>query len=282
MSSHLLKQKRMHPRAVGKSALGIMIKAPKPGFSKTRLCPPLQPHESAALSRCFLQDTAENVLAVTTLGKDAVGVAIYTPVGSDQEFERLLPEGFLLMPQRGESFGDRLYYAGEDLLSVGFASVCLIGSDSPTLPSSYLSQMVDHLSQTEEGVVIGPTADGGYYAIGLKGLHRRLFEDIDWSTDRVFAQTKTRVAELAVRAITLPVWYDVDDRIGLERLLEEFCWEDRFRQQPCAYAARHTAHFLNSILSAEGPVRIWPTRAMDSELSTGSPFGLTEALWLTH
>src|SRR6478736_3305818 len=32
MSSHLLKRKRMHPRAVGKSALGIMIKAPKPGF----------------------------------------------------------------------------------------------------------------------------------------------------------------------------------------------------------------------------------------------------------
>jgi hypothetical protein len=130
--------------------------------------------------------------------------------------------------------------------------------------------MVDLLSQTEEGVVIGPTVDGGYYAIGLKGLHRRLFEDIDWSTDRVFAQTKTRVAELAVRAIALPVWYDVDDRIGLERLLEELAGR-QVSATACAYAARHTAHFLNSILSAEGPVRIWPTRAMDSELSTGSP-----------
>src|SRR5258708_12882616 len=122
MSSHLLKRKRMHPRAVGKSALGIMIKAPKPWFSKTRLCPPLQPHESAALSRCFLQDTAENVLAVTTLGKDAVGVAIYTPDGSDQEFERLLPEGFLLMPQRAKSSEHPLSYPGQALLSLEFAS----------------------------------------------------------------------------------------------------------------------------------------------------------------
>src|SRR5271165_931252 len=88
------------------------------------------------------------------------------------------------VPQRGESFGDRVDYAVEDLFSVGFASVCLIDSDSPTLPSSYLRQIMDYLSQSEDGVVIGPTVDGGYYAIGLKAPCRRLFEDIDWSTDR--------------------------------------------------------------------------------------------------
>jgi hypothetical protein len=51
------------------------------------------------------------------------GVAVFTPAGSEQEFDNLLPVNLLLIPQRGESFGDRLHYAAEDLFSVGFASV---------------------------------------------------------------------------------------------------------------------------------------------------------------
>lgn len=265
MNSQILERKRIHPRAIGRSALGIMIKTPKAGFSKTRLCPPLEPHESAAFSRCFLQDTAENILAVSLERKNAIGVAVYTAAGSEQEFENLLPKDLLLIPQRGESFGDRLHYAAEDLFSVGFASVCLIGSDSPTLPSSYLRQMVDYLSRSEEGVAIGPTVDGGYYAIGLNAPCRRLFEDIDWSTDRVFEQTQARVAELEMREMTLPAWYDVDDGFGLERLLEELYGEDHFRQRSCRYKAIHTQRLLNSILDAEGPARVWPTRLVRKE-----------------
>src|SRR5271167_1936841 len=83
------------------------------------------------------------------------------------------------------------------------------------------SEIMDYLSQSEDGVVIGPTVDGGYYAIGLKAPCRRLFEDIDWSTDRVFEQTRARVTELAMQEMILPVWYDVDDRFGLQRLLED-------------------------------------------------------------
>jgi hypothetical protein len=47
-----------------------------------------------------------------------------------------------------------------------------------------------------------------------------LFEDIDWSTDRVFEQTQARVAELEMREMTLPAWYDVDDG---------FVWSDYSR-----------------------------------------------------
>jgi len=206
-----------------------------------------------------MQDTAENISAISLEIKDANGVAVYTPFGSEQEFVALLPEDFLLLPQRGESFGDRVDYAVEDLFSVGFASVCLIDSDSPTLPSSYLRQIMDYLSQSEDGVVIGPTVDGGYYAIGLKAPCRRLFEDIDWSTDRVFEQTRARVTELAMPEMILPVWYDVDDRFGLERLLEDLNQEAGFGQRLYGYRPVRTQRLLNSILAAEGPARIWPT-----------------------
>jgi uncharacterized protein len=154
-NTRLLQQGIILPRAAGSVALAIMIKAPKPGCSKTRLCPPLQPQESAELSRCFLQDTAENISKVASESANAIGAAVYTPTGSEHEFERSLPEDFLLMPQRRGSFGDRLYNGAKDLFSVGFASVCLIGSDSPTLPPGYLKQMLDSLEQTQDGVVLG-------------------------------------------------------------------------------------------------------------------------------
>ncbi len=252
MSPQIFEQNQTEPSAQGRIAIGVFIKAPSTGSSKTRLCPPLNPHERAALSRCFFQDTAENISTVSLEKEDIIGVAIYTPVGSEQEIQCFLPNGFLLIPQRGESLGDRLHNAFEDLFSAGFDSVCMIGSDSPTLPPSYVRQMVDYLSRSKDGVVIGPTADGGYYAIGLKAPRRCLFEGIDWSTDRVFEQTNARVAELALPQMTLPVWYDVDDGAALERLLEELCCEERIGKPSSAYPAIRTQRLLNSILRTDG------------------------------
>jgi len=49
----------------GLCALAVMTKAPQAGRVKTRLTPPLTPHEAAALNVCFLRDTA------TTLARTA-------------------------------------------------------------------------------------------------------------------------------------------------------------------------------------------------------------------
>src|SRR5260370_38225979 len=72
-----------------------------------------------------------------------------------------------------------------------------------------------------ECVVIGPSDDGGYYLIGLNKMQRRLFEKIDWSTERVLAQTRQRAAELDLEVRLLPPGYDVDDRATLRRLCNE-------------------------------------------------------------
>ena len=77
---------------------------------------------------------------------------------------------------------------------------------------------VQILSSPNDRVVLGPSEDGGYYLIGLKNLHRRLFQDIAWSTKQVLAQTLERAAELGLEARLLPAGYDVDDQASLERL----------------------------------------------------------------
>ena len=52
-----------------------------------------------------------------------VGVAIYTPVGSEADFAELLPRNFKIIAQREGGFGARLLGATEDLFSVGFSAI---------------------------------------------------------------------------------------------------------------------------------------------------------------
>ena len=74
------------------------------------------------------------------------------------------------------------------------------------------------LARPGERAVLGPSTDGGYYLLGLKTVHRRLFEDITWGTERVAAQTLERAREIKLDVHMLPPWYDVDDVEGLRRL----------------------------------------------------------------
>ena len=67
-------------------------------------------------------------------------------------------------------------------------------------------------------VVIGPAYDGGYYLIGLRRPRPDLFAGIDWSTERVLAQTVDRVHKAGLSAFYLPFWYDVDTANNLKRL----------------------------------------------------------------
>jgi glycosyltransferase A (GT-A) superfamily protein (DUF2064 family) len=231
----------------GVCALVVMAKAPRAGKVKTRLAPAVGFDGSAALNVCFLKDTTRNIHevanafakvepsdpedddeavmvgapGVVTRAPKAQGLISYTPVGDEAAFDGLLPEGFALIAQRGDGFGERLLATAEDVLSCGFGAVCLIDSDSPTLPGSALRQAVETLLQPGDRVVIGGSDDGGYYLIGMKQAHVAPFERITWSTASVYAETVERVRKAGLELVELPVWYDVDDAATLAVLEAE-------------------------------------------------------------
>ena len=234
-----------------------MAKAPLAGEVKTRLIPPLQPAEAAALNVCFLRDMTANVSAVAA-AHGATGLVVYTPVGAESAFDGLLPDRFGLLAQRGESLGDRLCNATDDLLKQGYASVCLINSDSPTLPGALLERAIKTLSEASDRVVLGAADDGGYYLIGLKQAHRNLFDRIAWSTAAVLAHTIERAEEIGIPVELLPNWYDVDDEASLNRLCEEL-----FETSPRdgAYPALHTRAFLDQLIKRDAAQNILSYRS---------------------
>ena len=195
-------------------AVGIFCKTPAAGFSKTRLSPPLRPEECGMLSACFIRDLAATIHGLSLEG-EAAPYAVYTPAGTEDRLRALLPPSFRLLLQCDGDFGARLFRATTDLLDAGHAGAILINADSPTLPASILRAAVRALARGDDAVVLGPAIDGGYTLIGLSRPHARVFEDIPWSTPDVYRLTIERAAEIGVPVVTVPGWYDIDDRADL-------------------------------------------------------------------
>jgi hypothetical protein len=202
--------------------IAIMAKASAPGRTKTRLVPPLSLDEAAALNTAFLKDVADNVLRASQHASIA-GYAAFAPEDSEEFFHRTLPPSIGLIDAALPTFGDCLIHTLESLFARGHQAAVVLNSDSPTLPTGILVETARVLAMPNECVVLGPCGDGGYYLLGLKTIHHRLFEDIAWSTERVAAQTLERAQELDLDVHLLPAWYDVDDIECLNRLHGEIC-----------------------------------------------------------
>jgi rSAM/selenodomain-associated transferase 1 len=234
-----------NPALASNCALAVMAKAPRAGKVKTRLSPPLTLEQSAELNICFLKDTTRNIADVASTSA-AVGLVCYTPVGDEGLFDDLLPEGFALIPQRGDTFGERLHAASQDILACGFGAVCLIDSDSPTVPASAFHKAIELLNRSGDRIVLGGSNDGGYYLIGLKKPHGEPFTGIHWSTSTVYAETVEAIREADIDLGELPVWYDVDDRDTLNLLRDELLEGKAplFATVP-GYPAPHSREFIH-------------------------------------
>ncbi len=226
--------------------VAFMAKASVPGRAKTRLVPPLSFEEAADLNTAFLQDVAENLLAADEQARAAqsaaiVGYAAYGPPGAS-DFFRILPDSISLIEAWLPNFGDCLLHTISQVLGRGHHSAVVLNSDSPTLPTALLVETAAVLARPGDRAVLGPSTDGGYYLLGLKSAHARVFEDITWSTERVAEQTLARAREIGLDVYRLPTWYDVDDVDALKRLDVELRGVAMETQRSAAQRPRYAAH----------------------------------------
>ncbi len=195
----------------------IFAKEPRPGQVKTRLSPPLTPVAAAGLYQCFLEDALETA---TSLPGVTLALA-FTPDGARGYFQSLAPEGTWLFPQAGADLGERMDRAFEGAFAAGFQKVLLWGTDTPDLPAAVLLEAKEALAAGRAEVVLGPTADGGYYLVGLSSPQPELFRRITWSAATVLAQTLAAARRQGLAVHLLPEWPDLDTYADLVALVNK-------------------------------------------------------------
>lgn len=232
--------------AIPDCGIAIMAKASAPGRVKTRMVPPLTFDEAAAFNTTFLQDMTNNLLLA---GRHAgiAGYAAFGPPGSEDFFHRTLSPAIGLIDAWLPDFGECLLFTIQEILARGHGAAVVLNSDSPTLPTSLLIETAKALARPGDHAVLGPSSDGGYYLLGLKAAHQRMFEDIAWSTDRVAEQTLERAREINLDVHMLPVWYDVDDAESLRMLHAELSTPRPAVSRLVRYEARSTAALLERL-----------------------------------
>ena len=192
-----------------KTCVIVFAKNPIPNAVKTRLTPSLSPEQAATLYAAFLTDWCRALAELSNVDL----IIAYTPPEAQPDLQALIGDGVIYIPQIGADLGERLTSATQWAAKQGYTKILFVGSDSPTLPISYISQAITLLDSQD--TVVGPSTDGGYYLIGfsaavLTTAVPHVFEEIAWSTADVFQQTVTRIREAEVTLGLLPLWYDVD------------------------------------------------------------------------
>ncbi len=175
----------------------ILAKAPVPGKCKTRLCPPCTYEQAAELAATALRDTADVVSATPASRR----VLVF-----DGPRPEWLPGDYRVVQQRGGGLDQRLAAAFEDT----GGPALLIGMDTPHLDPRMLSEATAYLVTRTTDAVLGPSMDGGYWAIGLRVPNPRAFLGVPMSDPLTGAAQLDRLHRLGLKTKLLPAMRDVD------------------------------------------------------------------------
>jgi rSAM/selenodomain-associated transferase 2/rSAM/selenodomain-associated transferase 1 len=218
-------------RRSNREALVVMARAPSDSRGKSRLTRDL-PGDHVELRRAILLDTLDLARRVSR----AHLFVAFEPADARLEMQSVAGDAAKLFPQHGEVLGDRMRCVFEQLFERGYSSIVMIGSDLPTLPTSYIEQAFDSLRDEQHTVAIGPASDGGYYLIGLRAASFDLFDKIPWSTPEVLTATLAAAKALDLSVSLTPTWYDVDGIDDLRRVMRDGHGGSRTRAWIAAHA----------------------------------------------
>jgi rSAM/selenodomain-associated transferase 1 len=182
----------------------LFAKAPVPGRVKTRLG--LPPDEAAALHSDLVRQT---LVMLDALRPDAdIELSADEPTDAWREFR------VARTVQAGGSLGDRIYAALEKGLAAGHPRAAVLGSDSPGLPPAHLHALLASPAE----VAIGPTEDGGFYAIACLRTAPGMFDGVRWSTAFTLDDTVAAARRSGLIVELGSPWFDVDRPEDLARL----------------------------------------------------------------
>jgi rSAM/selenodomain-associated transferase 1 len=210
----------------------VFTREPIPGMSKTRLAARIGLNNAAALADAFTRDTlmkAQGLELPITIAASTNG-----ELSHNRYFASLARRfGTTLIDQQRGHLGVRM---ARVLAPFSRGGALLFGTDTPSLPLSILRRASQMLRRHQ--VVLGPSLDGGYYLVGIRGAVPDMFRGVRWGGSQVLQQTLTRLLQAGIRPALAPAWYDVDRWSDLMLLAEHLRRQSGRGTLPCPQTAQ--------------------------------------------
>lgn len=181
--------------------LTVIAKQPRPGFVKTRLCPPCTHEQAADVAAAALLDTLD---AVDEVAASAArhGVELDRVLLFDGDPDRWLRSGYRCVQQHGDDLAARLAN-GFDALGPGL----IVGMETPHAVAA-LACGVDAIRSGADA--LGLAVDGGYWAIGLHRVDAEVFANVPMSTSVTGLAQLRQLHRLGRSVRLLPCAHDLD------------------------------------------------------------------------
>ncbi len=191
--------------------LVIVARAPVPGTVKTRLAATIGDERACSLYRAFLADLADR-FPPPNAPYDVAWA--FTPAEADFHSTlaglagKPIAPATIFVPQRGDTFNDRLTNVFHWAFLAGYQRVGIMASDSPHLPVDVATEAF--VSLAAHDVALGRVADGGYYLIGLSRFSTLLL-DLPMSTPSAADALAARARALHLSLGEITPSFDVDE-----------------------------------------------------------------------
>jgi rSAM/selenodomain-associated transferase 1 len=186
------------------NVLIVFVKEPRPGAAKTRLTPSLSAADAAEVYRVLAEEEIRNT---APRPGEYTRLFFFDPSSAPEAMSEWLPEE-TLVPQRGTDLGARMSTAFDEAFHRGARRAAVIGTDVPWVTRALVAEAFAALG--EHDVVLGPTADGGYYLLATDRPRPELFRAVAWSTSSVLASTVERAGALGLKVHMLRPLTDID------------------------------------------------------------------------
>ena len=183
---------------MNKDLLIVFVKNSVLGKVKTRLAKDIGDEAAFEVYKTLVSKTEEATKQVT-IDKHIYFSDTIEEIGWNHDFKTI---------QQGHDLGERMKNAFKDGFDKDFENIVLIGSDLPDISMTIIQQAFELLKTND--TVFGPAKDGGYYLVGMKRLHKNLFNNIPWSTSKVFEETMKVLQSQSISVGLLETLNDID------------------------------------------------------------------------
>jgi rSAM/selenodomain-associated transferase 1 len=163
-----------------KNCILIFTRNPELGRVKTRLAKTIGDEKALKIYQFLLQKNKEISEQVSVEKR-----VYYSDFIAENDLWNA--ENYQKFLQKGSDLGNRMQQAFQESFQSGCEKVIIIGSDLYDITPEIIESAFENLNTND--VVLGPAKDGGYYLLGIKSIHKLIFQHKKWGTASVLKET---------------------------------------------------------------------------------------------